>query len=93
MPSKYTMLASYSGFEQWCDITVDPETHTHQNSGVLDPESKDPYVFGPVGSGPIYVIICKDPDPDPSINKQKIKIYHFYCFVTFQKHVIYEDWC
>ncbi len=28
----------------------------------------DPYVFGPPGSG--SVIICMDPDPDPSI-KQK----------------------
>ncbi len=26
--------------------------------------------FGPVGSG--SVIICTDPNPDPSINKQKI---------------------
>ncbi len=36
----------------------------------------DPDVFGPPGSG--SVIICKDPDPDPSINKQKMLEKHWF---------------
>jgi hypothetical protein len=40
-------------------------SHIHLNIGVPDP---DPYVFGPPGSG--SVIICTDPDLDPSIKKQ-----------------------
>jgi hypothetical protein len=41
----------------------------------------DPKGFGPLGSGSAEIY----PDPDPSINKQKIKINHeFFYFVTSQ---------
>jgi hypothetical protein len=48
--------------------------------GVVDP---DPEVFGPSVSG--SVIICTNPDPDPSKIEQKIKKsldFYLYCFVT-----------
>ncbi len=51
----------------------------------------NPYVFGPLGSR--SVIICTDPDPDPSINKQKVwdKPW-FLLYVNSQWHVvIFED--
>ncbi len=31
----------------------------------------DSYVYGPPGSRSGFVIICTDPNPDPSNNKQK----------------------
>jgi hypothetical protein len=34
-----------------------------------DPDPQDPHVFGPPGSGPL--VKGMDPDPHPSINKQK----------------------
>jgi hypothetical protein len=55
-----------------------------QDTLVLDPDP-DPYVFGPLGAGSGFVIICTDPDLDPSINRQKSKInpnHDFHCFVT-----------
>ncbi len=63
-------------------------------NNVVDPDQKDPYVFGPSGS----VIICTDPDldSDPSINKQKSFkkprfLVSIFCdfFLTF----IFENWC
>jgi hypothetical protein len=37
---------------------------------VADPDTSDPYVFGPPGSGSISQR-CMDPDPDPYVIKQK----------------------
>jgi hypothetical protein len=37
-----------------------------------DPALSDPYVFGPPGQDPDPIVKGMDPDPDPSIIKQKL---------------------
>jgi hypothetical protein len=37
----------------------------------LNPDPRDPYVFGPPGSGSGLFVTGMDPDPDPSIIIQK----------------------
>ncbi len=39
-----------------------------ETSSAADP---DPYIFGPRGSGAIITMYGTDPDPDPSVIKQK----------------------
>ncbi len=46
----------------------------------------DPYVLGCPGSG--YVIICTDPVPDLSVNKQKnLDLYYFFDFLSLKTGV------
>jgi hypothetical protein len=49
--------------------TLQAYTDVPFGHSVPDPDPYDQYVFGPLGSG--SVIICTD--PDPSINKRKIR--------------------
>ncbi len=65
----------------------EPKKHQSKNSSIQKltnsvPDLYDP-IFGPPGSCPDPKFICMDPDPDSSINKQKMqKNLDIYCFVT-----------
>ncbi len=51
-------------------ITLKRQNFVKLFYSVPDPDpNPDPHVFGPLGSGPL--VRGMDPDPDPSISKQK----------------------